>query len=666
MIKQFLKDRLSAWYKYVSRQNLYPDDIDPLVANSWRRCLPRLNPHQKVSPNRLRRENLLAVQSANFDLISIARPVMEDIYQFVENSSSVTVLVNNAGYIIDQIGDKDVIASLEENELLPGTLIAEGQIGTNAFAIALIERVPSSVIGPDHFLQQFHDLAEAAAPIFDPAGRPLGAFGVFTYAQQYHPHTLGAVVGGARAIEGQLQSDYLLQGQIGQLAELNAVLSTISEGILVWNEDGLLLHSNEATSEIIGLPSSSLVGRQVEENITFSDLIQEALKDKTPLADVETNLAFGDKNTDCIINLHFISHPSGKKYTILSLRTAENIRQLIHHQTGVQVSVSIDDFAGISKGIQRMRYLAKTAAPARASILIKGESGTGKDYLARALHNASPRRNGPFLIFGCSSVPIELVIPELLGFEQLSAHQTAGGRPSKFELANMGTLFFQDIEVLPLEAQALLLNTLESGIIQRLQSTRLIDVDVRIMASTTADLENLVANGHFRADLYYRLSPFEISIPPLRERQTDLSLLIDRVLARLGRVHNRSLRLAPGVLELFKHYHWPGNFRELEAVLERAVIQAGSSEVIGKMHLPVFILHPANQPSQRERLTRLPSLDTVQREALLQAAKICNGNVTQMAKVLGIGRTTVWRKLKQLDISADTFRKGTQETRGVS
>ena len=191
---------------------------------------------------------------------------------------------------------------------------------------------------------------------------------------------------------------------------------------------------------------------------------------------------------------------------------------------------------GISKGIQRMRYMAKTAAPARAQYLdSRGESGTGKDYLARALHNASPRRTGPFLIFGCSSVPIELVIPELLGFEQVSAHQNAGGRPSKFELANAGTLFFQDIEVLPLEAQALLLNVLEGGIIQRLQSTRLIDVDARIMASTTADLEDLVANGHFRADLYYRLSPFEISIPPLRERLADLPLLVERVLTRLAR-----------------------------------------------------------------------------------------------------------------------------------
>ncbi len=308
------------------------------------------------------------------------------------------ILVNNAGYILDQIGDKEITGLIEENGLFPGALIAEGQIGTNAFAIALIERVPSSVIGPDHFLQQFHHLAEAAAPIFEPAGRPLGAFGVVTLAPQYHPHTLGVVVGGSRAIEGQLQSDYLLQAQIGQLAELNAILSSISEGIMVWNEEDVLLHSNPATSEIIGLPASTLVGRKVGENITFSDLVHEALKDKKPLADVETNLTFADKSTDCLVNLHFVAHPSGRTMgSILTLRTAENLRQLIHHQTGAQVSVSIDDFAGNSEGIQRMRYLAKTAAPARASILIRGESGTGKDYLARALHNASPRRNWPFL-----------------------------------------------------------------------------------------------------------------------------------------------------------------------------------------------------------------------------------------------------------------------------
>ncbi len=363
MITQFLKDRLSSWYKYVSRQNLNPDNIDPLVANSWRRCLPRLNPPQRVTPKRLSKENLLAVQTANFDLISIARPVMEDIYQFIENSTSMVILVNNAGYILDQIGDKEITSLVEENGLFPGALIAEGQIGTNAFAISLIERFPSSVIGPDHFLEQFHPLAEAAAPIFEPAGRPLGAFGVVTLAQQYHPHTLGVVVGGARAIEGQIQSNYLLQDQISQLAELNAILSSISEGIMVWNEEGVLLHSNQATAEIIGLPASKLVGRKVADNITFSELILEALQDKKPLSDVETNLSFGEKSTDCLVNLHFVSHPSGRIFTILSLRTAENVRQLIHYQTGAQVSVSIDDFAGLSKGIQRMRYMAKTAAP---------------------------------------------------------------------------------------------------------------------------------------------------------------------------------------------------------------------------------------------------------------------------------------------------------------
>jgi transcriptional activator for dhaKLM operon len=338
------------------------------------------------------------------------------------------------------------------------------------------------------------------------------------------------------------------------------------------------------------------------------------------------------------------------------MKEVARMRQFVQHQIGHQVAVNIDDFAGTSKRIQRMRYLAKTSAPARASILITGENGTGKDYLARALHNASPRRNGPFVIFGCSSVPSELIISELLGFEQRSAHQTEGGRPSKFELADGGTLFFQDIEVLPLEAQALLLNVLEFGIIQRLQGSRPIEVNVRLIASTTADLEELVAVGSFRADLYYRLSPFQIDIPPLRDRKSDFQLLVERILNRLIKQHQRPLSLAPGLLDTLTRYHWPGNVRELEAVLERGAVQSGQSEVIGEMHLPEFIRHPANQPTQGERLTKLLTLHDMEREAIVQAAQVCNGNVSQMAKVLGIGRTTLWRKLKDLNIAIDSFR----------
>jgi transcriptional activator for dhaKLM operon len=656
MFASKLRDRLFAWTRFVSQQAIHPT-VDPLVANSWQRCSPRLNPHQTANFKKLNPEHLLATQAANFDLISIARPIMEDIHQFIEASTTLVMLVNRTGFVLECLGDDEMAEIATQHQIITGTSVSEGQIGTNAFALALTERVPARVVGPDHFLQQFHKLADAAAPIFDPSGRPLGALGVLTEAQKYHPHTLGLIVAGARAIEGQWQSDLLLQEQIKQLGELNAILASVSDGIMVWNSEEILLHANTAASDILGVPAATLVGRKVEDNISFPDFIRDALADRQTITNAEANITINGHTARCVVSLRFAGHPSGTQWVILSLRRTEEVRQMIHHQTGPQVAVSIDDFAGRSREIERMRYLARTAAPARASILIRGESGAGKDFLARALHNAGPRRKGPFVIFGCSSVPNELVMEELLGFEQRYESQGAGGRPSKFELAQGGTLFFQNVDVLPFEAQALLLNVLELGLAQRLGSAHPVEVDVRIIASTTADLENLIKDGQFRADLYYRLSTFEIEMPPLRTRRTDLQFLVDRILERLSRQQNHTLALAPGVLNLLTRYHWPGNVRELEALLERAAIQVGKSEQINETHLPEFIRHPANLPTQTERLTHLSSFDHVQREALIQAARICNGNITQMAKVLGIGRTTVWRKLKALDISAEVYRR---------
>ncbi len=656
MFRFSLKEQLATWYKYITRQNLQPD-VDPLIANSWKRCLPRLNPHQDVVLKRLSDEHLHATLNTNIELLSIARPIMEDIYQFIENSHTVVVLVNSAGYILDLLGDAAMAISAARVSIREGVSISENHMGTNAFALALIERVPAFVVGPDHFLEKFHALADAAAPIFEPTGRPLGALGVLTETSHFHRHTLGVVVAGARAIEGQKQSDLLLEERISQLAELNAVLTTISDGILVWNENGVLIHANAAASRIIGRPLRRMVGEVIEMVLGFPDFVLEALNAQRPLDDVDAHLTVGDLPVNCLVSLRFASGPRDARWVIMTLREAESVRRLIHHQIGPQISVKIEDFAGDSPQIRQLRNQARTAAPAKASILVRGESGTGKDYLAHAIHHASLRRNAPFVIFSCASVPAELVLGELLGDETGVSVGGSGGRPSKFELAHRGTLFFQDIEVLPMEGQALLLNVLELSIIQRLGSSRPVEVDVRVVASTTANLEQRVAEGSFRADLFYRLSPFEIVMPPLRKRRGDIPQLVERILARLSRQLGRPLALAPGVLPALERYHWPGNIRELEAVLDRAAIQAGASELIGEMHFPAFVRHPANLPTQTERLGEVPTLEAMEREAIIHAARMCKGNVSQMAKVLGIGRTTVWRKLRDLNISADSFRQ---------
>lgn len=644
-----------AWKEFISRQNILPS-VQPLVLNSWKRCWARINPFQAIHLSQLNSDYLLASQVASFDLISLARPVIEDIYQYLEHSETVIILVNGAGYILDLVGDFEMLEFVQQYGIAPGAQFSESQIGTISFGLAITERVPVQVAGAEHYLQQFHALADAAAPIFDLTGRPVGALGVMTPAWRSHAHTLGLVVAGARAIEGQIQADFLLAEQNSQMAQLNAILEANSEAIFVWNAEYILMHINEAAAKIIDVPTHSLVGRRISEFLSYPQFIREALEKREPLTDVEANIRFGEKSYNCILSLNFAYNSKELKWIIVTLRQEKEVRKLVQHQVGANATLTLDDIPGESPEIRHVHRLVKSAAGAQASILIRGESGTGKNVLASAIHNESPRREGPFLIFACSSVPNELVVGELLGFEVGLTNKRPGGRPSKFELAQSGSLFFQDVDALPLEAQGILLNVLDLGIVQRVGSDRPINVDVRILAATSANMEKLIAQGSFRADLFYRLSSFEISLPPLRERQRDLPLLVDKILKRISKQVNRPLSLSPGVMELLKKYPWPGNIRELEAVLARAAVHAGVSEVIGPMHLPEFIHHPIHRMLQNENMTVAQPFNEIERQALLQAVRLCNGNLTEVAKVLGIGRTTVWRKMKAFNISPDDFR----------
>jgi len=447
-----------------------------------------------------------------------------------------------------------------------------------------------------------------------------------------------------------------LEEQNSQLSELNTILASLTEGILVWNTEKVLMHVNEAAVDILGLPKSVLVGRPFNENISFPRFLLQAVELGNSLKDVETNLMIEEQTINCVASLSYIHTTQETQWTVILLKPVEAVRQLVQRQIGLPIAFGIDEFVGQSSEIQQIRRLVRAAAPAKASILIRGESGTGKIMLARAIHQESVRRRSPFVLVSCSSLPNELILSELIGYEQGATESYPGGRPSKFELANGGTIYFQDVEHLPFEAQAILLNAIDLGIVVRLGSVHPIPVDVRVIASTSSNIEKWIAEGNFRADLYYRLSFYEINIPPLRARRGDIPLLANRILERQKKQHKRTIQLTPEAMDMLKRYSWPGNIRELEAVVARATLQAGESEIIGPMHFPEHVLTPGTGALTSSRTIHSRALGDVEREAIIQAARQCNGNLTQMAKVLGIGRTTVWRKLKELKISPEQFR----------
>ncbi|NTW12429.1 MAG: sigma 54-interacting transcriptional regulator, partial [Anaerolineales bacterium] len=454
------------------------------------------------------------------------------------------------------------------------------------------------------------------------------------------------------------QSDFLLVEQNSQLAQLNAILSKISDGILVWNVDYVLIHVNSMAGEVLGIPVQSMMGKHADSLFVVPGFMRKAILRKKTLTDVEGVIKIGDQSVNCLISLDFVYKSRDElQWIIVTLRPEKKVRQLVQRQVGANAALTLDDIPGESPQMQKVRSFVKSAAGAQASILIRGEVGTGKNALASAIHNAGARRDGPFIVFSCASIPNELVIGDLLGYDEAGSNRHSG-RPSKFELAEGGTLFFQDVDVLPLEAQAVLLNALELRMIQRLGGHRAVDVNARIIASTSANMETLISQGAFRPDLYYRLSIFTIVLPPLRERPRDIPVIVDRILIRLNKQLGYKVSLVPEVMDVFKKYPWPGNIREMEAVLGRAATQVAGAGEIGMLHIPgnVRRMETETIPPSAQSLLQVGSLDEMERETILLTLQAQRGNVSRMAQVLGVSRTTLWRKLRSYGIKPDEYR----------
>jgi transcriptional activator for dhaKLM operon len=213
------------------------------------------------------------------------------------------------------------------------------------------------------------------------------------------------------------------------------------------------------------------------------------------------------------------------------------------------------------------------------------------------------------------------------------------------------------VDVLPLEAQAVLLNALELGFIQRLGSRRAVEVDARVIASTSVSMEALIAQRVFRPDLYYRLSTFTVTLPPLRERPRDIPLLVDRILKRFEKQLGYQVLLAPEVMDVFRKYLWPGNIREVEAVLGRAATQVAGTGVISMADIPATVRRMETTPQSVRPLLQVGSLDEMEHETILLTAQMQRGNVSRMAQALGVSRTTLWRKLKIFGIDPEEYRQ---------
>ncbi|HUJ39012.1 MAG TPA: sigma-54 dependent transcriptional regulator [Candidatus Acidoferrales bacterium] len=309
----------------------------------------------------------------------------------------------------------------------------------------------------------------------------------------------------------------------------------------------------------------------------------------------------------------------------------------------------LSEFVGTSKPLREISLAVEQAAPSTASVLITGETGAGKEVVARALHRLSPRAEGPFVAINCSAIPESLMESEIFGHEKGAFTGAAERRLGCFELADGGTLLLDEIGEMPLATQAKLLRVLEDRKVRRLGGKSETPVDVRVLAATNKDPEQAVAQGELRQDLYFRLNVFHIHLPPLRARKEDLPALVEAILSELAAKHGKRVRgVNADVMEAFRAHTWPGNVRELRNVLEHAVIVA-SGETIGRQHLPLHFGKSAAGPVLLGGL-RFPlgvTVEQAERELIRQTLEATGHNKTRAAELLGISLKTLHNKLKE-------------------
>ncbi len=442
------------------------------------------------------------------------------------------------------------------------------------------------------------------------------------------------------------------------------ILDNIHNGVMITDREGKIIFFSKTYGHFLGVDPNQMVGKhctEVLENTRMHIVAktgvpeinqphrikdQDMVVQRIPIEmDGEIIAVYGQVMFKDVRDVHALS----KKLSVLESKVELYEKELESLRSS---KYTINHIIGKSERILELKRLALKAAQTNSPVLLIGESGTGKELFAHAIHHASDRRPYPFIRLNCAAIPKDLLEAELFGYEP-GAFTGAGtkGKPGKFELAHKGTIFLDEISDLPLEMQPKLLRVLEEKETERLGGTRITKSNFRLIAATHENLEQSVEEGRFRKDLYYRLNVIPILIPPLRERKEDIPLIAENLIKTLNREIGTSVtHISSEVMRILENYDWPGNVRELANILER-MIYAAEGNTLELHHLP-FFLQRKDKGLIKSPIAHLKRLrEDMEKEALIHAIRISNNNKNKAAKILGIHRTAIYKKMKKLNIS---------------
>jgi transcriptional regulator with PAS, ATPase and Fis domain len=633
-----------AWNLFMTEGKIDPD-VRPIIAQSWLRSRQKgVNPYSEKT-KKLDPDLFNAELSANKNLLATAVPIIKNLYNFVQNSCFLISLASNKGVILEVLGDREIVVKSHVNK---GDIWTEESSGTNSTSLCLTMQKPIQVFAAEHFCKSAHKWTCSSAPIFDENKQFIGVLNMAGEYTKVHLHTLGMVVAGANAIENNMRIQKSLNEATIADNYKNAIIESIDEGILVINKDKTIGHINSNAKILLKIPAGKKVISQPVNKILGANHPLTRKIEKCFQQIIDDEMLFLEEE-DFVVN-HRLIYSSSQKVDglVLVLRGSSKMKKLVNSFVGPRATYTFANLIGKNSKFLSSVNLAKAAAHSISNVLLVGESGTGKEIFAHSIHNASDRKSGPFLAINCAALPRNLVESELFGYaEGAFTGAKKGGNPGKFELADGGTLFLDEIGELPLEFQAILLRVLQEKLITRIGGKKLIPVDVRIIAATNKNLEEEIKKANFRQDLYYRINVLTINIPPLRERPEDIIILANHFLNKLNlRLDKKVKHIDKEVIELFTKYHWPGNARELQNILERS-LNIATSDHISTAVLPEKIISLKQEKSN----TGLVPLEKYEKELILTLLNENKGNRTKVAQKMGISRTSLYRKLNKYKIS---------------
>ncbi|MDQ0272790.1 sigma-54 interaction domain-containing protein [Cytobacillus purgationiresistens] len=454
-------------------------------------------------------------------------------------------------------------------------------------------------------------------------------------------------------ISMKLENDELKMENSQFIEEMNGFFTFVRDPLLLVGRDGMIHNISQGLSNILAKSKTEIVGMTFNQVFKDSDWLK--IRRIAGQGELEISLEGKKKKENYLAKVKSITSDGQViSYLIQFIPILDNIERMAQNK----VLYSFNDIKGTSHAIQSVIEVAKRVAPSDSSILLRGESGTGKEIFAQSIHQESARKDGPFIALNCAAIPENLLESELFGHVKGSFTGSNANRAGRFELANGGTIFLDEIGDLTLPLQAKLLRVVQERKIERVGDTKSTPVDVRIITATHRNLEELVSQGEFRGDLYYRLNVIPITIPPLRERKEDIPLLVEYFLKSFSKQLSRSpKRLSKDVYEILLHYHWMGNIRELQNVVHHFV-QLEIGDLVTVKSLPQSLGNPYSenpfvyQQSPMEKLTN-NNRQATEKDEIIKLLDQFGRDTTgkrRVAEKMKISLPTLYRRINKLRI----------------